>query len=38
MNIKPIKTETNFTEALQIAERLMGAKFDTQEGYKLKKI
>jgi len=26
MNIKPIKTETDYTEALQIAESLMGAK------------
>jgi len=35
MNIKPIKTETDYTEALQIAESLMGAKVDTPEGDKL---
>lgn len=32
MNIKPIKTETDYTEALQAVENLMGAKIDTPEG------
>lgn len=35
MNIKPIKTETDYTEALQMAENLMNAKIDTPEGDKL---
>lgn len=32
MNIKPIKTETDYTEALQAVENLMDAKTDTPEG------
>ena len=32
MNIKPIKTETDYTEALQAVENLMDAKIDTHEG------
>jgi HTH-type transcriptional regulator / antitoxin HigA len=32
MNIKPIKTETDYTEALQAVENLMAAKIDTPEG------
>ncbi|MCB2183766.1 MAG: transcriptional regulator [Desulfobulbaceae bacterium] len=32
MNIKPIKTETDYTEALQAVENLMDAKIDTPEG------
>jgi len=32
MNIKPIKTETDHTEALQAVENLMDAKIDTPEG------
>jgi HTH-type transcriptional regulator / antitoxin HigA len=32
MNIKPIKTETDYTEALQAVEKLMDAKIDTSEG------
>jgi len=32
MNIKPIKTETDYTEALQAIENLMDAKIDTPEG------
>ena len=32
MNIKPIKTETDYTEALQAVENLMDAKIDTAEG------
>jgi len=32
MNIKPIKTETDYTEALQAVENLMDAKKDTPEG------
>jgi len=32
MNIKPIKTETDYTAALQAVEYLMDAKIDTPEG------
>ena len=32
MNIKPIKTETDYTVALQAVENLMDAKIDTPEG------
>lgn len=32
MNIKPIKTETDYTEALQSVENLMDARIDTPEG------
>ena len=32
MNIKPIKTDTDYSEALQAVENLMGAKIDTPEG------
>ena len=32
MNIKPIKTETDYKEALQVVENLMDAKTDTPEG------
>jgi len=32
MNIKPIKIETDYTEALQAVEHLMDAKIDTPEG------
>lgn len=32
MNIKPIKTETDYTEALQAVENLMDAKIDTPKG------
>ena len=32
MDIKPIKTETDYTEALQSVENLMDAKIDTPEG------
>lgn len=32
MNIKPIKTETDYTEALQAVENLLDAKRDTPEG------
>ncbi len=32
MNIKPIKTETDYTEALQAVENLMDAKIDTPGG------
>ncbi len=35
MNIKPIKTETDYTEALQAVENLMDAKIDTPEGHSL---
>ena len=35
MNIKPIKTEADYSEALQIVEKLMDAKPDTPEGDKL---
>jgi len=35
MNIKPIKTETDYTEALQAVENLMDAKKDTPEGDRL---
>ncbi len=35
MNIKPIKTETDYTKALQTVEKLMGAIKDTPEGDKL---
>ncbi|ACN18058.1 putative transcriptional regulator (plasmid) [Desulforapulum autotrophicum HRM2] len=32
MNIKPIKTKTDYTEALQAVENLMHAKIDTPDG------
>jgi HTH-type transcriptional regulator/antitoxin HigA len=32
VNIKPIKTEIDYKEALQTVESLMDAKFDTPEG------
>ena len=32
MNIKPIKTRTDYTEALQAVENLMHAKIDTPDG------
>ncbi len=32
MNIKPIKTETDYREALKAVENLMDAKIDTPEG------
>ena len=32
MNIKPIKTETDYVEALQAVENLMDSKIDTPEG------
>lgn len=32
MNIKPIKTETDYTEALRAVGNLMDAKIDTYEG------
>ncbi len=32
MNIKPIKTETDYTEALHAVENLIDAKTDTPEG------
>ena len=35
MNIKPIKTEIDYEEALQTVESLMNAKIDTPEGDKL---
>lgn len=35
MNIKPIKTATDYSEALQAAENLMDAKKDTPEGDRL---
>ncbi len=35
MNIRPIKTEANYIEALHNIEKLMNAKKDTQEGDKL---
>ncbi len=35
MNIKPIKTETDYTRALQTVEKLMAAIKDTPEGDKL---
>ncbi len=35
MNIKPIKTETDYTRALQEVEKLMTATKDTPEGDKL---
>ncbi len=35
MNIKPIKTETDYTNALLAVEKLMGAKRDTPNGDKL---
>ena len=35
MNIKPIKTEIDYEEALQIVESLMNAKIGTPEGDKL---
>ena len=35
MIIKPIKTEADYTEALQAVEKLMSAKKDTPEGDKL---
>ena len=35
MNIKPIKTEADYSEALQAIEKLMNAKKDTREGDKL---
>lgn len=35
MNIKPIKTEADYTEALQTVEKLMGAKKDSPKGDKL---
>ncbi len=35
MDIKPIKTETDYIEALRQVENLMGAKINTQDGDKL---
>lgn len=35
MNIKPIKTDSDYTEALQEIESLMSAKINTPEGDKL---
>lgn len=35
MNIKPVKTDSDYTEALQEVESLMGAKINTPEGDKL---
>lgn len=35
MNIKPIKTEADYSEALQAVEKLMNAKKDTPQGDKL---
>ena len=35
MNIKPIKTEADYSEALQTVEKLMNAKPNTPEGDKL---
>ncbi len=35
MNIKPIKTETDYNVALQAVENLMDAKIDTPEGDRL---
>jgi len=35
MNIKPIKTDADYTEALHSIDKLMNAKKDTQEGDKL---
>ncbi len=35
MNIKPIKTETDYTKALLAVEKLMSAKQDTSDGDKL---
>jgi len=35
MNIKPIKTEIDYEDALQTVENLMNAKVGTQEGDKL---
>lgn len=35
MNIKPIKTEADYNEALRQIESLMGAKINTAEGDKL---
>ena len=35
MNIKPIKTDTDYREALKEVESLMTAEFDTPEGEKL---
>ena len=35
MNIKPIKTETDYTSALQAVGKLMSARKDTPEGDKL---
>lgn len=35
MNIKPIKTEADYIEALQTVEKLMGAKKDSPKGDKL---
>lgn len=32
MTIKPIKTETDYIEVLQVVENLMGAKINTPEG------
>ena len=35
MNIKPIKTDGDYKEALKIIESLMMAEFDTPDGEKL---
>ncbi len=35
MNIKPIKTDTDYRAALKEIEALMGAEFDSPEGEKL---
>jgi HTH-type transcriptional regulator/antitoxin HigA len=35
MNIKPIKTETDYNAALQAVDNLMDAKIDTSEGDRL---
>ncbi len=35
MNIRPIKTEANYIQALHNIEKLMNAKKDTKEGDKL---
>ena len=35
MNIKPIKTETDYTSALQAVGKLMSARKDTPKGDKL---
>jgi HTH-type transcriptional regulator/antitoxin HigA len=35
MNIKPIKTESDYQKALEEVESLMNAQIDTQEGDKL---